>query len=98
MGIAATVIRPSPDDTPIETRIIWLPSTPEDVPPGQFSRREQAKVIGLRRDDVPTLPVGTLIDASERSGDAVQRWRVTDIDQQDVDHHRAYVKVDEGDY
>jgi hypothetical protein len=91
-GLPATVIRPAPDDERIDTRVIWIVDTPIQMPSGGFQRVAAVRIAAIRRDAVPTMPVGTIIEAAVLDGADVQRWIVTDIDQQDVDHHRAMVQ------
>lgn len=96
-GVPATVTRPFPDETPIETRGIWLtpglsrPFT-EPYPGGaQLQRREPERVIALQRSEVPTVPRGTRIDAAERIGGAVVAWRVDTVEHVDAGQHRVFV-------
>lgn len=90
-GVAGVVTRP--DEDPIDTTVVWDPRVPELVPGGEFMRADRPRVVAINRDEVPTLKVGTVIEAPEREGDTSRRWVVTDIDQQDVDHHRAFVRL-----
>lgn len=91
-GVLATVTRPAPDNTPIETVGVWLPPATEGFPTGaDFQRREPQRVMALRRDEVPSVPRGTLIAAPEKGGDAVQVWRVDGFERYDADHHRVLV-------
>lgn len=78
-GVAATVTRPYPDDTPIVTSGIWDTAATESVG-SELKRREVRAAIGLRRDEVPTVPRGTLIEAAPLRGGAVQTWRVEGTD------------------
>lgn len=74
-GVAATVTRPYPDDTPVVTTAIWETAATETTG-ADLRRREVRPVLGLRRDEVPTVPRGTLIEAAPLRGGAVQTWRV----------------------
>ena len=86
-GVAATVTRPAPDNTPITTTGIWLPAMEEARPYGtDFQRREPRRVFVMSRDDVATLPRGTIVIAPERTGDSAITWRVDGLDQV-VDPH-----------
>lgn len=77
LGVAATVTRPYPDDAPITTRVVWITSTMGDVPSGlDVQRREARRALALRRDEVPTVPRGTIILAPDPEGGAANRWRV----------------------
>lgn len=91
-GVAVTVTRPAPDDTPIETTGAWVTPINDNYPVGpEFQRRHRRQVLVLSRDEVPTVPKGTLIDAPARDGDDERRWRVDGIDEEDADHFRVLV-------
>jgi hypothetical protein len=94
-GIPATVTRPYPHDTPIETRIIWaLPST-DAVPFGsEFQRQESKRVMAFRLDEVPTVPTKTIVVAPEAAGGVDQRWRVEGPERLESDHGRYIVVLD----
>jgi hypothetical protein len=71
-GVPATVTRPAPDDTPIETTGIWLEPQFLDEPGGSpFARREAIRVFAVRKEDVPTLLEGH----ADRGGGARRRRR-----------------------
>jgi hypothetical protein len=89
-GVPATVTRPAPDDDPIETVGIWLQPLNLDEPAGSsFTRRATIRVFAIRKDDVPTMPLGTTVEAAERAGDTVRTWKVDGTDMEDPDHIRA---------
>lgn len=89
-GVAATVTRPAPDDTPIATTVIWL--TPATDDGGQdLSRREPRRILALKRADVPTVPRKTLITAPAKAGEADTTWRVDQIELVEVDQVRVVV-------
>jgi hypothetical protein len=91
-GVPATVTRPAPEDTPIETTGVWVSPTLMEMPVGMdLQRAERRRIFSLRRDAVPTVPRGTLIEAPERESDAVLRWRVNGIEMADADHVRVIV-------
>lgn len=94
-AVDATVTRPFPDDTPIETRVIWLAPITGGVPTGlEFQRRDVRRVLAVRRDEVETVPRGTFIEAPEHPGQDDQRWRVDAIDAEFPDHVRVVVVPD----
>lgn len=94
-GVDVTVVRPGPEDEPIDTRGIWVTPITETVPSAfEFQRQEPRRVMALSRALVPTVPSKTYIWAPEKSGDAVQRWRVDGIDRQEADHVRVIVVAD----
>jgi hypothetical protein len=90
-GVACTVTRPAPDDEPITTTAIWLTTTTEDAPVGEFSRREPRRVIALQKSDVPTCKRGTEITAPEL-GES-RTWIVDGVDRSEADHWRAVVTL-----
>jgi hypothetical protein len=91
-GVSVTVTRPAPDSNPISTTGIWLPPVLVDVPSSSdLQRKELRRVFSVPRSAVATLPRGTRIDAAERSGDAVQAWRVDEPDAADPVHMRVIV-------
>jgi hypothetical protein len=80
-GVAATVTRPFPDNTPIETTGIWQRPLDETQPIGtDFTRREPRRVLVLPRSVLSTLPRGTTIGAPELAGGPVLAWRVDGLD------------------
>jgi len=82
-----------PDQAPIETRVIWLTTTPEDMPPGaMFTRSDPRRVMALRRDEVASVPVGTVIVAPEKDGDDTEAWVVDGHERQEADHNRVIVR------
>lgn len=91
-GFDIVVTRPAPDDTPIETRGIWLTPTTDDMPPSsEAGRREAIRILALSLAAVPTVPKGTRIDAPPKAGDADLVWRVDGLAQREADHVRVYV-------
>lgn len=91
-GVPATVTRPAPDDTPIETTGVWVSPAVLDVPAGfDLQRADRRRLLSLRRDEVPTVPRGTVIEAPERDADDVASWRVDGIEAMDADQVRVLV-------
>lgn len=91
-GVPATVTRPTPDDTPIETTGIWVPEQTELAPPGLgFGRNEPRKVLAFRRDQVPTLRLETRIVAPDPESGVVKTWLVDGYVHGDAEHHRVSV-------
>lgn len=97
LGVDATVTRPAPDDTPIETKAIWctpgltrpfLESMPADM---DLQRKDRRRVLALLVSEVPTVPRGTRIEVAERHGEAAQVWRSDGIEYADADHRRVVV-------
>ena len=95
-GVPATVTRPEPDDTPIETTVIWVPPIPTDFPPGfDAQRQEPQRILALPLVDVPTAPRGTLIEAPDVLNGEAQRWLVDGFDRYEFDAMRVVVVPDE---
>lgn len=94
-GVAATITRPAPNDTPIVTKVIWLTPFTEDGGGGfSVQRREPRHQVAIRLDDVPTVPRGTFVQAAGPLGGLVQRWRVDGPDRIEADHGRYLVVSD----
>lgn len=94
-GVSATVTRPAPDSTPIDTTVIWsVEPVSEGQPYGSdFHRVEPRKVLVVSRADVPTLPRGTTITAPEVDGEANKAWVVDGLERTLADQWRAFVKL-----
>jgi hypothetical protein len=92
-GVPATVTRPAPNDTPIDTTALWIAPLPQDVPlgGGEFTRQEPRRVLALPLSEVPTVPTKTLIEAPEALGLPTQTWIVDSIDRIEYDHVRVMV-------
>lgn len=91
LSVPVVVTRPTPDDDPIETRGIWLTMQTREAPGGPVARVERFRVMSLRRDQVPTVPTGTVILAAELPGGDVVGWRVDGAHSHETDHHRVIV-------
>ncbi len=89
-GVPATVTRPAPDDAPITTRVIWLTATTAETG-FELKRREQRRVLALKRSDVATLPQKTRIAAPLTATGTVQTWRIEVVDTIEADQWRAIV-------
>lgn len=91
-GVDAVVTRPAPDNAPIDARLIWLTPESPDQPAGSIlHRREARRVAALQRDQVATIPIGTMIVAPPRAGDDDAAWRVDGIERVEADHVRVVV-------
>lgn len=94
LGVDATVTRPWPDDTAIETKIVWVTPGPFlQSMPSEFDlqRKDRRRILALRVSDVPTVPRGTRIEVAERHGDDALVWRADGIEYADADHRRVVV-------
>lgn len=92
LGVDATITRPHPDNAPITTRIVWMSPLRDDYPAGaDFHRREAVRALAVRRDEVPTVPRGTIVTAPDPEGGALRRWRVEAPDRVDTATVRVIV-------
>lgn len=89
MGVPAVVTRPAPDDTPIQTTLIWVEQSTPDVPGGAAPRRDPRRVAALRAVDVPTLPRGTRVSAPELQSGPARSWKVDGTDAVTADELRV---------
>jgi hypothetical protein len=93
-GVNGTLTLPNED--PVDTRLIWLANDTEQVPRnGGFGRAEPRRVLALRRDLVPAIPIGSRIVAPELSTGSDKVWKVDGMDRYDADHHRVIVVLDQ---
>ena len=91
-AVDAVVTRPEPDDTPIQTSLIWVASTTISDPSGAvFQRREAIRTAAVLRSAVATLPRGTRIVAPELQGGVARTWKVEHPDVLEADLIRAIV-------
>ena len=89
-GVEGTVTPVGGD--PVETTVVWLPVSMEDVPGGMPTRRREAiRMLGVSKADVPNLPRGSLVEAPEVAGGASRTWEVDAADTTDVDEIRVIV-------
>lgn len=94
-GVSATVTRPEPDSTPIVTSGIWQLPLEDPQPYGTaLKKREPRKVFALSRAEVPTLPVGTRIEAPDYTSGPTRIFVVETFDRSvEQDVWRPIVKV-----
>lgn len=91
-SVEVTVRRPAPDSDPIETRGIWITPAVDDFPSGEVMRRDVRRVIALPKVAVPTVPIGTLIEADDEHGnDGGYAWLVDGFESSEADHTRVTV-------
>lgn len=93
-GVPATVTRPAPDSTPVQTTGCWVsPLNDESLPMGkEMQRREPRRVFVMAKDaTLPTLPMNTLIQAPDELGGTPLLWRVDGRDRVESDCWRAIV-------
>ena len=90
LGVPATVTVPGND--PVETRIIWLTPNSEGSPEGtQLQFAEAKPAMAIRRDDVPALVLGTLVEVAPHNLDAPTAWEVDSIEKVEQEHVRVLV-------
>jgi hypothetical protein len=77
-GVDATITRPAPDNTPIETTVIWHGAAFDEAQPfgSQLRRQDPRRVLRIRRDAVSALPRDTTIVAPEAPGGDDRIWKV----------------------
>lgn len=88
-GVAATVTRPAPDNTPVSTTGIWVTSREDQQPFGaDLLRREPRRVMALPRYAadgttvlLATMPRDTTVSAPEKLGGTAVTWTVTGLDE-----------------
>lgn len=96
-GVPATVTRPVPNDTPIETTVIWLtpglssPASPAYPLSHHVQKREVERVLVVSIDAVPELPRLSVISAPERAGGVARNWVVDSTEYADAEHRRVFV-------
>jgi hypothetical protein len=89
-GVAATVTVPS--GVAVATRVVWLTPVAEEVPAGADLRRsEPRRIMAIRRDDLPSVPIGTLIKVTEHLLDSPSEWAVDGTETIRSDHYRVVV-------
>lgn len=91
-GTAAPALVTVSGAGPISTTVIWLTPVPADQPGGSGLQYQEAKrAIAVRRDEVPELPLGSIIEATEPTLAAPTSWRVDSILQVEPLHWRVLV-------
>lgn len=95
-GLAITVTRPAPDNTPVTTEGVWVPPLIEEQPVGSdLQRREPRKVLAIpRTSTLAKIPRGSTISAPEVLGGTNQTWRVDGYDRVEADLFRVIVILD----
>lgn len=89
-AVAAVVTPPGGDA--VETTGIWVTPATEDFPPAaDVKKREQRRVFSLRRAEISSVPLRTLIEAPDYGSNVVRRWRVDGFDRLESDILRVVV-------
>lgn len=79
-GVVATVT--SPGKAAITTTGVWGGIEAVDQPYGRsFGTREPRRLLSLRRDEAPDVPLHSVIVASEDLGGTPRNWQVDDVDE-----------------
>jgi hypothetical protein len=79
--------------SPISTRVIWvIEPAPEDLNLAlDHQRLDPRRIAALDRTAVSKVPVGTKIEAPEKSGGATKIWRVEEVVRMTADEIRVSV-------
>lgn len=89
-GISATVTLPGWPG--VSTKIIWLTPVSEERPASaDFARHDAKRSMAIRRDDVPSVPLGTTVAVTEHLQESPSFWVVDSMDAIFQDHHRVVV-------
>jgi len=90
MGTQAVVTEPWVK--PISTQIIWLGPLEEESPIGtEYAKRGARELMAVRKDEVPELQRGSIINAAGPPRDIVRDWQVDSITRSDRDYFFAVV-------
>lgn len=74
----------------ITTQGKWCTPEFDERPVGKdYNRRDPRRVMALRIDEVPDIPRGSLIVASEFDGEDAKNWKVDGIEKTERDHIRV---------
>jgi hypothetical protein len=92
IGVPATVTIPGGD--PVETRIIWLTPSQDGAPgaPAVFQRNDPQRAMAIRRDDLPTLPLESLVAVTEPNLEDPTEWLVDSFLVTEPEHYRVSVR------
>lgn len=84
-GVPATVAG-------VATRIIWVSPATELLPAdSDFRRAEPKRTMAIRRDEVPEVPIGTLVSVTEHGQTVPALWRVDAMEDVQPGHHQVVV-------
>lgn len=90
-GVPAIVSVPGQPN--VSTNIVWLTPVSDDRPTGaEFARLEVRRSMAIRRDGVPSVPLGTTIAVTEHLLTSPSLWVVDGMDAIFQDHHRVVVR------
>src|SRR4051812_7503465 len=92
-GVAATVTRPAPNNSPIQTTVVWMGPSDMDSGDPSFERREQRRQLSILKPAVDAAPIGTLISAPEYEDGPVKAWRVASCLHARFDETRVIVEL-----
>ena len=88
-GVAAVVT--VPDGEPVATSVIWLTPAADSAPGGSFQRADPQRRMAIRRDEVPALPLKTIVEVTEHLRTEPASWSVDSIESVRPDHYRVVV-------
>ena len=84
-----------PEGWSVATSGIWLTPVTEELPStAPFQRSNAKRIMSLRRDVIPNVPLGTRIVGPEKSGDADKLWRVDGTVKIEADQHLVSVVLE----
>jgi hypothetical protein len=91
MGTQAAITRPW--ENPISTKIIWIGPIEKESPPVglEYAKRGARELMAVRKDEVPKLQRGSIVNAAGPPGDTVRDWQVDSIARSDRDYFYAIV-------
>lgn len=93
-GVAVTVTPPG--GAAIETEGVWVGAVADALPFGFDTQRSEPRhLLVLRRDEVASVPRGTVIVAPAMRGGANETWRVDGEDLTEPDLRRVRLVPDD---
>ena len=91
-GVLGTAMTVTPvGGTAANVTGIWMTPTPTDLPTHELRRRDRQRLIAFRRSEVPMLPLGSSVHATEPGASAATDWKVDGFAQMDAEQVRATV-------
>lgn len=93
-GLSATVTRPAPNNTPIATTGVWLPTPLNETQPfgSDVRMMDPRKVLALPRDAIDSISRGATVEMAEERGGTVKTWVVDGVERAEADCWRVIVR------
>lgn len=80
LGTAAPALVTTSGAGPISTTIIWLTADPSEQPDGSRLQRQEPKLgVAIRRDEVPDLPLGSIVESAPPTLSGPTSWKVDEM-------------------